>query len=53
MSKRINDAIAMILQMQPDSAMPSFGIYMPAQVITKETLTDKSCWNLDEIKKGQ
>lgn len=53
MSKRINDAIAVILQMQPDSTMPSFGIYMPAQVLTKDTLTDKSCWNLDEIKKGQ
>lgn len=52
MSKHINDAISVILQMPPEAATQSFGIYMPAQVLTKDTLTAGSCWSLDEIKKG-
>lgn len=51
-SKRINDAVAVILQYGPDEEIRPFGIYMNSWVLTKANLTDSSCWTLDQIKAG-
>jgi ABC-type sugar transport system substrate-binding protein len=51
-SKHINDAIAVILQYGPDETVRPFGIYMNSQALTKDKLTDSSCWTLDGIKAG-
>lgn len=50
-TKQITAAALVILQQDPKDTKP-FAIYMPAEELTKATLTPNSCWTLEQIKKG-
>jgi ribose transport system substrate-binding protein len=47
----LNNAIKILLQSPAAAGELKFALYTPNRIITKETLTHDSCWDLDLLKK--
>ena len=47
----MNAAIATVLQLKQEPGSNPFAIYTTPKVITKETMTTTSCWNMQDLAK--
>lgn len=52
LSKVMNAAVSVILQTPADETIRPFSLYSESRPITKESMTESSCWTMDEIKAG-
>jgi ribose transport system substrate-binding protein len=49
-ARDLNSAIKVMLQTNARANQTSFALYTPLKSFTKATLTNRSCWSLDQIK---
>jgi ABC-type sugar transport system substrate-binding protein len=52
LSKMLNAAVLVALQAEKGKAIDPFAIYVESRPITLETLSDSSCWTMDQIRAG-
>lgn len=51
-AKQLAAVVETLLQTSPEPGSQPFGLYTANQLITPETLTDTSCWTLEQIEAG-
>lgn len=47
----LNNAIKVLLQSKEAAGAVKFALYTPNKIISKETMSTNSCWDLDQLKK--
>jgi ribose transport system substrate-binding protein len=47
----LNNAIKVLLQSPEAAGAQKFALYTPNKIISKETMSPTSCWDLDLLKK--
>ncbi|MET2828629.1 sugar ABC transporter substrate-binding protein [Mesorhizobium shangrilense] len=47
----LNNAIKVLLQSKEAAGAVKFALYTPNKIISKETMSTTSCWDLDQLKK--
>ena len=51
-AKQLASVVEMLLQSHPEPGSQPFGFYTENLLLTPETVTEKSCWTLDQVKAG-
>lgn len=51
-AKQLASVVETLLQTNPEPGSQPFGLYTANQLLTPETVTDKSCWTVDQIRSG-
>lgn len=51
-AKQLASVVQMLLQTSPEPGSQPFGLYTDNQILTPETVTEKSCWTVEQIKAG-
>jgi len=44
--------VQMLLQVQPEAGTQPFGLYTENKILTPDTVTEASCWSVEQIKAG-
>lgn len=50
-ARDLNAAVKILLQTKPQPGSAPFALYTPLKLITKDTMTETSCWTLDELRR--
>ena len=51
-ARQLASAVEMLLQVNPEPGSQPFGLYTDNQLLTPETVSDTSCWTIEQIRQG-